>query len=312
MIKWELDRQAATICGEFGDWTHQTVLQSDIDEAASRHNLARREKFDGQLADEYAAAMRDGALFPCIVCVRIDGVGKLVIAGGNHRHAAARKLKESEFPAIVMSLSRADFALLAKRLNVTNGKREDSKSRAEAAADLVRLGGRSGKDAAKAMGVSSQMVYAVIAKRELEEAALRLGYGNIKTTASVADAAKPIFADADLAPACFEYLSLNPTVKETSDLTAAVKKAKSLQERQAAIMAAVESRRSEMKTTGGAKKPIKAALVRGVRLVTNVLDGGDSLCYLQMTMTEAKACLTQLTTAANKLAGILAGEEQDT
>lgn len=312
MIKWELDRQAAAICSEFGDWKQQTVTQSEIDETASRHNLARREKFDSQLADEYAAAMRDGSTFPCIVCVRIDGQGKLVIAGGNHRHAAARRMKESEFPAIVMSLSRADFALLAKRLNVTNGKREDSKSRAEAAADLVRLHGRTGKDAARAMGVSPQMVYAVIAKRELEETALKLGHGRLAITASVADAAKPMFSDADLAPACLAFLELAPTVKETEELCAAVKKAKSLAERMSLIEVAVNTRRADMKTTGVAKKPIKAAFVRGVKLVTNTLEGGESLCYLQMTMVEAETCLTQLKAAASKLADILAGEKQGT
>ena len=312
MIKWEIDRQAAAICSEFGDWKQQTITQAEIDETASRHNSARREKFDSQLAEEYAAAMRDGAVFPCIVCVRIDGQGKWIIAGGNHRHAAARKLKESEFPAIVMSLSRADFALLAKRLNVTNGKREDSRARAEAAADLVRLGGRSIRDAAKAMGVSTQSVAAVIAYRELEETSLRLGYGPVSITPTVAEAAKPLFVDADLAPHCLQLLALKPTAKEMNELAASVRKGKSLSERTAMIDAAIESRRSEMKVTGGAKKPIKAALVRGARLVENTLNGGDSLCYLQMTTEEAMKCLDSLTNATQKLVDILSGVAQDT
>lgn len=312
MIKWEIDRQAAAICSEFGDWKQQTITQAEIDETASRHNSARREKFDSQLAEEYAAAMRDGAVFPCIVCVRIDGQGKWIIAGGNHRYAAARKLKESEFPAIVLSLSRADFALLAKRLNVTNGKREDSRARAEAAADLVRLGGRSLKDAAKAMGVSTQSVAAVIAYRELEETSLRLGYGPLSITPTVAEAAKPLFVDADLAPHCLQLLALKPTAKEMNELAASVRKGKSLSERTAMIDAAIESRRSEMKVTGGAKKPIKAALVRGARLVENTLNGGDSLCYLQMTTEEAMKCLDSLTNATQKLVDILSGVAQDT
>ena len=312
MIKWELDRQAAAICSEFGDWKQQTVTQTEIDETASRHNSARREKFDAQLAEEYAAAMRDGATFPCIVCVRIDGQGKLVIAGGNHRHAAARKLKESEFPAIVMSLSRADFALLAKRLNVTNGKREDSRARAEAAADLVRLGGRSLKDAAKAMGVSTQSVAGVIAQRELEETSLKLGHGPLTITPTVAEAAKPLFTDADLAPHCLQLLALNPTTKEMNELAAAVRKGKSLAERRAIIEAATESRRSEMKVTGGARKPIKAAIVRGVRLIENTLNGGNTLCYLQMTTDEATKCLDSLASAGHKLVDILSGEAMDT
>lgn len=312
MIKWELDRQAAVICSEFGDWKQQTVNHLEIDEAASRHNSARREKLDQQLAEEYAVAMRDGATFPCIVCVKIDGRGKFVIAGGNHRHAAARKLKESEFPAIVMNLSRADFALLAKRLNVTNGKREDSSARAEAAADLVRINGRIIKDAAKAMGVSTYSVACVIAKRELEEAALKLGHGQLAIAPTVAEAAKPLFVDADLAPHCLQLLALNPTSREMNELTATVKKAKSVAERKAAINAAIEARRGEMKVTGGARKPIKAAMARGVRMIENTLNGGDSLCYLQMTTDEAKSCLSSLRMAAQKLAVILAGEVTDT
>lgn len=312
MVKWELDRQAAAICSEFGDWKQQAVTQSEIDETASRHNSARREKLDQQLAEEYAVAMRDGATFPCIVCVQIDGRGKFVIAGGNHRHAAARKLKEAEFPAIAMSLSRADFALLAKRLNVTNGKREDSSARAEAAADLVRMSGRTVKDAAKAMGVSVHSVACIIAKRELEEAALKLGHGQLAITPTVAEAARPLFVDADLAPCCLELLALNPTAREMNELTATVKKAKSVAERKAAINAAIESRRGEMKITGGARKPIKAALARGVRMIENTLNGGDSLCYLQMTTDEARSCLSSLQISARKLAGILAGEATDT
>ena len=34
MVKWELDRQAAAICSEFGDWKQQAVTQTEIDETA--------------------------------------------------------------------------------------------------------------------------------------------------------------------------------------------------------------------------------------------------------------------------------------
>jgi hypothetical protein len=97
-----------------------------------------------------------------------------------------------------------------------------------------------------------------------------------------------------------------------NELTATVKKAKSVAERKAAINAAIESRRGEMKVTGGARKPIKAALARGVRMIENTLNGGDSLCYLQMTTDEATNCLSSLRISVQKLAGILAGEATGT
>ena len=168
------------------------------------------------------------------------------------------------------------------------------------------------KDAAKAMGVSLKSVYCAIASRELEETSLRFGCGHIKTTPAVAEAAKPIFSDADLAPACFTYLALNPTAKDVDELASAVRKAKSLADRVALIEEATKSRRADMKTTGGAKKPIKAALARSGKTIENMLNSGDSLCYLQMTMEEAQNFLTLLTKSAQKLADILAGPKQGT
>ena len=312
MVKWELDRQAATICGEFGEWKQRIVTQSEIDEKASRQNSARRESFDSQLADEYAAAMRDGAVFPCIVCVRIDGADRLVIAGGNHRHAAARKLKDGEFLAIVMSLPQADFMLLAKRLNVVNGKREDNKARAEAAADLVRFYGRTISDAARAMGISMTMVSAVIAKRELEEIALRLRRPTPSTPITVADVAKPLFRDADLAPLCLDLLALNPTTKDVSDVAASVRRAKSLAERKTIIAEAIDLRRKDMKSTGGASKPVRAQINRMVGGLVSILNRGDSLCYLQMTKQEALLLSVKMGDLAAKIEAIAEATTPDT
>lgn len=312
MVKWELDRQAAAICSDFGDWKQRVVTQHEINEKASRQNAARRESFDSQLADEYAAAMRDGATFPCLVCVQIDGSSQLVIAGGNHRHAAARKLKDSEFLAIVMTLTQADFMLLAKRLNVVNGKREDVRARAEAAADLVLLHGRSIADAAKAMGMSHSMVHYVMAKRALEELCIKMGRPALSTPATVAGAAQPIFNDADLAPLCLDFLALNPPSKDVVQVAADIKRAKSLTDRQSVLTAAIHSRRGDMKTIGRAKKPVKAAIHRSVTLLENTFNKGDSLCYLQMSAAEATELLNKLGALDSKLRDIIANDSTDT
>ena len=311
MVKWELDRQAAAICSEFGDWKQRIVTQGEIDEKASRHNSARQESFDSQLCDEYAAAMRDGATFPCIVCVQVDGAKELVIAGGNHRHAAARKLKDGEFLAIVMTLPRADFLLLAKRLNVVNGKREDVKARAEAAADLVLLHGRSITDAAKVMGVSHKITHNAIAKRALEESCIRMGRPVLKTPPSVAGCAHAIFSDADLAPLCFDFLTLNPTAADVAHVAKDVRQAKSLIERKSLLTAAINARRGNMKT-GGAKKPVKAAIHRGVTMLENTLSKGDSLCYLQMSESEVRDLLKKLNAMGDRLLEIICSDNTDT
>ena len=312
MVKWELDRQAATICGEFGDWKQRIVTQGEIDEKASRQNFARRESLDSQLVDEYAASMRDGATFPCIVCVQIDGADRLVIAGGNHRHAAARKLKDGEFLAIVMTLPQADFMLLAKRLNVVNGKREDVRARAEAAADLVLLHGRSISDAAKAMNMSHSMVHYVMASRALEELCIKMGRPVLSTPATVAGAAQVLFSDADLASLCLDFLSLKPSAKDVSQVAANIRRAKSLADRQAMLTAAIQSRRGSMKTVGGAKKPVKAAIHRSITMLENTFNRGDSLCYLQMSAAEAMELLNKLDALDSKLRDIIASGSTDT
>ena len=312
MVKWELDRQAAVICTEFGEWKQRIVTQGEIDEKASRHNAARRENFDSQLADDYAAAMRDGATFPCIVCVQVDGAKHLVIAGGNHRHAAARKLRDGEFLAIVMALSQADFMLLAKRLNVVNGKREDSGARAEAAADLVCLYGRSLNDAAKAMGLSVAIVSAVVAKRDLEELALRLRRPAPRTPVTVAEVAKVLFRDADLAPLCLDLLALNPTRKDVSDVAANVRRAKSLADRQAVMVAAIDLRRKDMKSTGGANKPVRAQVNRMIGGLVSIFNKGNSLCYLQMTTQEAMELSQKLKDVVDKLESVVKNAQPST
>ena len=82
-------------------------------------------------ANEYAEAMQGGAPFPPVVVFR-DGKGKLWLADGHHRCAAAALAQRTEIPADVRDGSRRDALLYAARANGSHGLRRTNRDKRRA------------------------------------------------------------------------------------------------------------------------------------------------------------------------------------
>lgn len=301
MVKWELDRQAEAMCSQYGQGQLRKVLDSEIDTVASRANQARQESLDSQLVSEYASAMRRGDTFPTMVCARVSGEQKLVVAGGNHRHAAAKSLGETEFLAIVIDVDAADFRLLAKQLNTTNGKRETSEARAQGAADLVKLYGRTIKDAAAAMSVTENSVRGALALRDLDDLTYSIGRKKPVIAATSAALSRSLWSDMDLRDSALDWLDLKPGSDEVQRVVTAVGKERSIGGKLRLISEAIKERRAEVKQPAKYAKPQRRSLLQIATKLTNFTRNGVTLCQMQMTTEEATALASTLKTVASKI-----------
>ncbi len=92
--------------------------------------LQCRVEMDDAIVDEYAAAMKDGAVFPAIDVVDVDG--KRFVVDGWHRAYATKKAKLKQIEAVVKKGTRRDAILHAVHANGDHGVRRshDDKRRA--------------------------------------------------------------------------------------------------------------------------------------------------------------------------------------
>jgi hypothetical protein len=74
---------------------------------------------------DYALSQEGGAVFPAPVIAKVEGKGKLLIAGGNHRIGASELNGHESVMSHVISVDEHEFLLLAKLLNRVEGARLD-------------------------------------------------------------------------------------------------------------------------------------------------------------------------------------------
>ncbi len=154
MVSWKIDEAAAAELDGMGiEWKEVRIEQERISISDSRRNGARRDRLDESAVVDYRECMERGDVFPMIVVCKIDGAKRYVIAGGNHRHAALAGLPRQSFPVMSCDVSVVQFAILSRRLNRANGKRESRADRVKQAAELVTAYGLDQKAAAEAMDV---------------------------------------------------------------------------------------------------------------------------------------------------------------
>jgi hypothetical protein len=159
MVNWQIDEAAAAELDGMGvAWEMKHVEHVQINVGESRQNGARRQRLDESAVADYRDSMERGDTFPMIVVCKISGSAGYVIAGGNHRHAAFAELSKSPFPVMCCSVSAVQFAILSRRLNRTNGKRETRADRVKQAAELVAVYGLTHDAAAAAMDVSNAVL----------------------------------------------------------------------------------------------------------------------------------------------------------
>lgn len=305
-VNWKMDEDAVKTIDRLGlTWEQTQVPAQAIDVMKSRLNHARVTAIIEQNVEDYREAMERGDIFPMIVAVR-KGNGKYVIAGGNHRHAAALEIGVTEFECIVSECGDREFELLCPALNMYVGQREDRTVRTRQAAEAVLRLGISITQAANDYQVTvknmSNVVYELRAAIEVR----KQGHNPGQMSAGHLRAIYPIIGDAVLFPLMCE---LSKTKIGKEEIREAIKEMKALPNEAARISAMTNRiRQARQITVGGRiiKTPTRNTINRSVSsLVANIKEGATE-CALQMTRDELRTVHQKLTNVVKVLAGIAA------
>lgn len=122
----------------------------------------RAKGLDADTVDEYAAAMRDGAVFPPVKVIDVDGT--LFLVDGWHREAASRKTMAAHINAIVETGTWEDALVAAAQANPTHGLRRTNDDKRKAVILLLssaKYAGLSGRKLGEVARVSHTHVDAV-------------------------------------------------------------------------------------------------------------------------------------------------------
>lgn len=177
------DERAERVLDEAGlVYEYRVIDLAHIDPKASRENRGRVSPLDYSLIEQYAQQMRSGSKFPaiCVREVRRSGNCKYVIAGGNHRAAAMLECGRTSALALVCVSTDAEFEIVARRLNIVEGKSLDTDDRLLLAADMVTNRGVTQAIAAAIHAVSTSALGDYIRRAKAEAIACANG---INTTA---------------------------------------------------------------------------------------------------------------------------------
>lgn len=309
-INWKNDEDAISTIRKFGlTPERKTIAVSEIDAKKSRHNHARRTAIIDQNVDDYADAMAAGDVFPEIVVARIDGAKTLVIAGGNHRYAAAIKNDATELDAIFIECDARTFELLCPALNLYCGQREDRTTRVQQAADASMRMGISIKQAAEEYRVPLHSVTNAVAVKKVIVEASKMGQRADDLAPCYLRNLAPIMTDATLLPLALE---LCRTKINAEDVRVAIKKSRELPTEADRIDAFRKSIADAKKITVSGripKQPVRASLMRSVTSIETAIGKGETLCALQVTKEEAVQIAAKLRMFAQKIASLWAGKE---
>jgi len=295
-MKWAVDTQAAEVLSNRGHQWRQVDLQaSQIDVAESGKNLARPERLDKALVSEYAQAMKANATFPMIVVAKLPGISKLVIVGGNHRFHAAIEAggKSAAIRAMMVELTKHEFWLLAKALNVVNGKREDRGVRAEQAVELVKNHSLTVPQAAQAMGVDASTVRSRLYLDDLRLAMVRYGVAAKDPPFDFAKNFTDWLEDEDTREAAGKLLKCNVDKETLRNVRQQVKTAKSAAARRQVLETAAEQAEGAPKETSRGSSP-RAVILRTVATLERVVVQHKTLAEMQMSTDDAVVILLKL------------------
>jgi len=296
-LKWRFDSDAAKVIASMG-LSHETeiITAASIDVTKSRHNHARAAGMAliSNNVEDYHDAMERGDEFPSIVVARIDDGAKYVIAGGNHRHAAAVKLGVSEFDAIIVRCTAMEFDLLCPKLNMYVGQMEGRDARVEAAADRVVRMGITHKLAAQEFRVSIGQVGDAVRIRAGEAAAARLGHSIANIQAANVRLLSSIRENDNELNAAILYAKTNPTSTEMADVIRTAKSLGTEGERVKCIDDATAARKKVTANGRVTKTPVRSSILRASKTLSNIASDGVTLCQLQMTRKEVEEMRTEI------------------
>ena len=303
MIEWAEDVNAVRIL-EKNNLKHEMAVipASMIDVDRSRHNHARARSLLDEVAEDYLDSMKSGDIFPAIVVAKINGVGKYVIAGGNHRHEAGFRLGLTHFTVhVINDCSEAEFNFLGSELNSYVGQREDQKSRVATAAALVLAEKMSAKDAAKMFRVSSAFVNTKVREEKVHDSAKKIGQSTKDFKCEVLACLSQLTSDAVLFPAAIKLAKTGCPGRDFRQVMKDVWAKGTEQEREKVIVSAIESRRKVSAAGRIANLPQRAKLLSSVTAMESLTKEGATLERLQITKDELGEIIVRLNGIRDRL-----------
>ena len=299
MVNWQIDGAAVDELGGMGlKWNEEWITHEDINVGESRQNGARRHRLDESVVMDYRDCMERGDAFPMIVVCKVGGSAGYVIAGGNHRHAAFAGLSKSPFPTMCCNVSAVQFAILSRRLNRTNGKRETRADRIKQAAELVAVYGLTQQAAADAMDVSDAALGRELRSGTVRQAIVAATGDDCAEAPNGVILAMWPFRNEHNVLAQLAVLAKNGA--STDEMTAVVREVKKLPT-EAAKVQALEGKCEQRKRASVGGRSVSLQIAQGFRrMVTqleNIIAKGEA-CNMQMDGPELAAIANRVATAA--------------
>ena len=310
MVNWKIDEAAAGELDGMGiKWKEGWIEHEDIDVSDSRENGARSQRLDESAVVDYRECMERGDVFPMIVVCKINGRGKFVIAGGNHRHAALASVEKSAFPVMGCSVSAVQFAILCRRLNRANGKRETRADRVKHAAQLVKVYGLDQRAAAEAMDIPRSTLGTELRAAEVRQIIAGLtGDDCSEVPSSVLVSMGKYKSDHNVLR---ELAGLSKAGVGLDEMRSLVRKLKELPTEAAKVemLSAVHEQRKK-KTVGGREVSMKiaASFRRMTTQIENIIAKGKS-CKMQMEAAELGAIAKRMAAMAEAVQAMATGRE---
>lgn len=301
-LNWKNDDDAITTLNRMGVvWSLKTVAVSEIDVKTSRHNHARKKAIIDSNVDDYSDAMDRGDVFPKIVLARVDGAKEWLVAGGNHRLAAAIKLGLDEVDVIVVECDKSMFSLICPALNLYVGQREDRAVRVAQAADAAERLGISAKQAADEYRVPKSSVCHAISERKVVVAAARMGVKIDNMASSTLRAVALVESDAVLLPLAIELAKTKLNSEEVRAAVSQAKKQPTEADRVAMLRGKIQTAKQVTISGRIHKLPTRMSIRRCVTTLKKTITTESTLTQLQITKDEAMGYALVLSAMARHL-----------
>lgn len=236
-------------------WEWQPAIPlDDIDQAASLANQARLEALDEETVDRYAADMARGDQFPPIIAHRrTPRARKLVLVGGNHRHAAAIAAGRQALPGYIVDAEPEMILTLTYEDNRRHGMPPSDAERVAQAIHLIDTGNYTQEQAAALVGVAAPKISQARSIVKADRRAVDLGLG--PTFTSMPKSARyqlgQLRSDPVFEAAARLAVDAGMSVANVSDLVTTLNRAGSDQAALEVIGTEQEVRRTDIQKRGG-------------------------------------------------------------
>lgn len=211
----------------------ETINISDIDWKESAHNCARlRDPLNPEKIEDYRQAMEADDVFPMVVLERQNKGGWLIL-GGNQRCNAAKEISQdiSMRAYVIQPISEMDRDTVVRSLNSRHGWGSDKSERITHAVHMVMKSGRTVKDAAKLMNVSTSTINANIRCLKTKELLSKKGINPEPLSKGALDAIAAIPDDRVAVAVGKAAVEFAPTIDQVASVAAKIAETKSEGER---------------------------------------------------------------------------------